>query len=75
VTEQNIIAICTREPMREGEYPDYIRIGNKGVTRIERREENLGSYGIVWFDVFKGQAEVRSASYNALDVASVEYGD
>jgi hypothetical protein len=57
----------------DGDASFYGRIGHNGVTRIERREENLGTYGIVWFDVFKG--EHLDASFNALAVADVYYSD
>jgi hypothetical protein len=43
------------------------------VTAIERREENLGQYGIVWFDVFAGDRMI--FSMNALHVAMVDYLD
>lgn len=66
-----INAIWGQEPMREGEYPDCHMVGSNGVTRIERREENLGTYGLVWFDVFKGD-EV-AWSVNASFVASIRY--
>ena len=40
--------ICGVEPHREGEYPDVYVVGSSHVTRIEEREQNLGTYGIVW---------------------------
>jgi hypothetical protein len=55
----------------EGDASLYARLGDLGVTRIERREENLGTYAIVWFDVFKG--DHLDASFNALAVAGVYY--
>jgi hypothetical protein len=73
MTEATITFICGREPMREGEYPHYTKVGDDGVTRIIKRNENCGTYGIEWFDVFKG--DWLSSSYNALDIACVTYGE
>ena len=42
-----------------------------GVTRIEVEEQNLGTYGISWFVVFKGDEEAHRM--NALHVATVSY--
>jgi hypothetical protein len=47
------------------------RVGMLGVTRIERREENLGTYSIIWLDVFTG--DHLDASFNALAVAEINY--
>lgn len=66
-----IKGIWGAEPLREREYPEAYIIGHEGITRIERREENLGTYGIVWFDAFKG--DTLAASMNAAFVASVAY--
>lgn len=73
---QTIKAISGLEPRREGEYPECYVVGHRGsatpeVTRIEMRLENLGSYGITWFDVFAGETLI--ASMNAIGVVSVEY--
>lgn len=68
---QIIKAVYGPEPMREGENPSCEIVGHGGVTRIERREDNLGTYGIAWFHVFKGELLVKS--YNALHVAEVIY--
>ena len=73
---QTIKAISGLEPRREGEYPECYVVGQRGsaipeVTRIEMRLENLGSYGITWFDIFAGETLI--ASMNAMAVASVEY--
>lgn len=73
---QKIKAISGMEPHREGEYPDSYIVGygsatNGPVTSIEQRIENLGSYGIAWFDIFV--SDVLIASMNAMAVASVEY--
>ena len=67
------------EPPREGEYPTTYTVGeNFGwsksiVTRIERREENFGTYGILWFDIFVG--DVLLASMNAMAVSEVHYAE
>jgi hypothetical protein len=66
-----IMGVYGPEPMREGENPSCEFVEYSGVTRIERREENLGDYRIVWFDVFKG--EHLAQSYNALHVSEVIY--
>ena len=47
------------------------RVGFKGVTSIEKGEENLGTYGIVWYEVYEGSRHSRS--YNAQFVAEVHY--
>lgn len=61
------------EPRREGEYPDCYIVGHSGVTLIVEREQNLGSYGILWFDVFKG--DHLSVSMNAVHVSNITYTD
>lgn len=66
-----IKSISGPEPLREGEYPDSYTVGNSGVTRIESREQNLGTYGIIWFDIFSGETII--ASVNGLYVASIVY--
>jgi len=66
-----IKCICGAEPRREGEVPEYYMVESHTVTRIEPREQNFGSYGILWFDVFKGDTLI--ASMNAMHVASVTY--
>lgn len=43
------------------------------VTSIVEREQNLGTYGIQWYDVWCG--EHRVASLNAAHVAEVRYSD
>lgn len=63
--------ICGAEPNREGEYPEIYIVGASPVRRIEAREQNLGTYGIMWFDVFSDDALI--ASMNASHVASVVY--
>lgn len=68
---RKIRAVYGQEPMREGEYPDSYSIGVSGVTRIECREQNLGTYGILWFDVFIG--DYVAASLNGIHISSVVY--
>lgn len=63
--------IAGAEPHREGEYAEIYIVGHAPVTKIEAREQNLGTYGIMWFDVFNGETII--ASMNALHVASVAY--
>ena len=71
MTEQAVIRILGALP------PDFqceqraYAVGFEGVTRIERREENLGTYGIVWFDAFADDRLV--ASMNAIFLSEVEY--
>lgn len=66
-----INAVWLEEPRAEGAVGDGARVGFEGVTRIERREDNMGTYGIAWFDVFKG--DVLFKSFNALCVAAIHY--
>lgn len=61
------------EPRRDGELPDCYVVGYGGITNIIEREQNLGTYGIAWFDVFKGDDLV--ASQNAAHVSSVTYDE
>lgn len=68
-----IKGVYLEEVRREGEYPDGATVGYDDVTRIERREDNMGTYGIAWFDVFKG--DVLFKSFNALCVAAVHYAE
>jgi len=50
--------------------PDWAyTLGVNGVTKIERSVENLGEYGIAWFDVYQG--EKLYVSVNAKTVARV----
>lgn len=63
--------VCGPEPRREGELPDAYLVGHGSVTSIETNEQNLGTYGIVWFNVFNGETLI--ASMNAMHVASVSY--
>ena len=68
--EQKIKNICGAENQR-GEEPDFYAVGYSGVTSIERAEENLGTYGIVWLRVMAGEVEI--ARMNALHVARIVF--
>lgn len=69
--DQKIRAIWGAEPVRDQEGCEAYVIGFKGVTSIVRRVENLGTYGMVWFDVFAGEQRIQSM--NASFVASIAY--
>lgn len=59
---------------REGdsEQDGYAVGGSYNVSKIEVREENLGTYGIKWYDVYDKEGNLK-ASFNALGVQSVIY--
>lgn len=59
------------EPHREGEYGWSYVVGYDGITSIEEHTENLGSYGITWFIVKRGEDAI--AKMNALHVAHVGF--
>ena len=67
----NIKSVSCIEPRREGEYPTYASVGSDQVTRIEYVDENLGTYGIGWFMVYKG--DFLALKINALAVEVVTY--
>lgn len=77
--DQPIEAIFGFEPMREGEYPTSFTVGQyydgryreKLCERITFREDNYGTHGVGWFDVWSGGEVVRSL--NACAVAEVYY--
>lgn len=66
-----IKAICGVEPRNDCQEPLGATCGYNGVTAIIKRDENLGTYGIAWFDIYKGDTVIQSI--NALSVASVFY--
>jgi hypothetical protein len=68
---KKIIAIACPDPRRDGEYGNGARVGYSLVDRIEAREQNLGTYGILWFDVYSGDRLLES--YNAVNVEVVIY--
>lgn len=59
------------EPRREGEYPIAHVVGFDGVTSITEMNENLGEYGIHWFQVWSGDRE--TARMNARYVVQVDF--
>lgn len=76
----SIKAIFGMEPQREGEYPQAHIVGSASlmpsgerytVSRIERREDNFGDHGLLWFDVFDGERLVTSMQGRA--VAEIHY--
>lgn len=69
---ETIRALFGAEPMRDDELPRAFIVGCDAVTKIERREENYGDHGLLWFDVYEG--ERRIASMNARFVAEIQYG-
>jgi hypothetical protein len=70
-----IKAICGDEPRREGEYPVAHVVNHTSfgftVTAIVENVENLGDYGIRWYEVYAGS--VLLTKMNAKYVASIEY--
>lgn len=68
---KSIRAVWGPWPSCPDEDPTGAAVGISGVTKIERREENLGTYGIVWFDVYVGNEVLRSL--NALHIEQIEY--
>lgn len=82
-TSHKIKGVFCPDPQRESEYGWSALVGFNfndarmgKVTRIERREENLGTYGIVWYDIFCTNNEGEEhlvASFNAQQVEVVTY--
>lgn len=87
-TSPKIKGVFCPDPPRGDEYGWSAYVGftfndlRQGkVSKIERREENLGTYGIVWYDVFCSppdeagftDTEVLVASFNAAQVTVVTY--
>lgn len=68
---RTIQSVWMPEPPRQGEYQSGAHVGADGITRIEYREQNMGTYGIGWFDVYRGDVAVKS--FNAVTVAEVIY--
>lgn len=65
-----IKGVFCAEPRRDGEYPIAHVVGYDGVTEITESQENLGTYGIHWFHVWKDGVEV--SRVNATGVVSVD---
>lgn len=81
-----IKAIFGMEPGREGEYPTAHIVGGVShsvhgnadarpftVTKIERREDNFGDHGLLWYDVYDGDRVAVSMQGRA--VAEVHHGE
>lgn len=58
-------------PVVEGDERVGATVGHNQVTQIEMREQDLGSYGIIWFDVFRG--DKLWMSLNGMMTAQVDY--
>jgi len=71
-----IKTVSCAEPMREGEYPWCFRVSGtfdhtkRVIARIEREEENLGTYGIAWFVGYDAEGR-ELGRINALHAAAV----
>lgn len=68
-----IRAIYGPEPLRDQEFPRCWMVGSDAVTRIEKREDNYGDHGLLWFDVYEGDRLV--ASMSGRHVAEIIYGE
>ena len=81
---RTITAIYGMEPKRDGEFPLAHIVGGQSfvvhgqantepfiTTAITRRAENMGSYGIAWFDVSSTNGV--ELSVQAMAVAEVHY--
>jgi hypothetical protein len=82
VSCRRIVAIYGMEPQRADEYPTGHKVGQTSrwadgtvftVIRIERREENMGTYGLLWFDIFYGDGDRVACSMQGTAVAEVHY--
>lgn len=80
---QAILFIEGHEPLREGEYPAFFKVGEEHgqleqeVAEITHRYEHRGDHGIGWYDVWTekdGKRQLR-ASMNERAVATVGYED
>lgn len=75
---QKILSVTGCEPQRVGEYPEQFQVGYANyltkirVARIEREEENLGQYGIVWFVAYAEDGSI-IGKMNALNTAIIYY--
>jgi hypothetical protein len=66
-----IKSIIGPEPVHKSEYPTTWFIDYDGVTEIREVTENLGTYGITWYEVHAGDKLI--AKMNALHTAEVRY--
>ena len=61
--ERRVIkAIEGPEPHREGEYPWHLAVGCGGITAIVCRDAFRGDHSTVWYDVYVGDAVIKSVS-------------
>jgi hypothetical protein len=70
--QHKIKRISGAEPRRDGEYPVIYALGFDGVVLIEEEQENLGTYGIIWFKAYKDDGTL-VGKMNAAYVANVDY--
>ena len=77
--KEKIKGVYGGEPMRQGEYPAAMVVGfnmfgldSSLVHNIETEEQNLGTYGILWFKAFRADGHMLG-KMNAAQVSLVEY--
>jgi hypothetical protein len=63
--------IAGHEPRRDNEHPTFFKVGDDGVTAIRYSERNMGTYGVGFFQVWKG--DVLFHEMNITAVADVRY--
>lgn len=85
MSNPTITAVFGMEPQRDQENAQAHVVGSKSyvvgpcaprpftVGRIERREENFGDHGILWFDVFDMDGRLVT-SMQGRAVAEIHYG-
>jgi hypothetical protein len=66
MNDMTIDGIYGLEPMREGEYPIYYKLGVNDVTKIEFEECVYGDHGIGQFHIYKGDKLVSTVMHRAL---------
>lgn len=75
---QKIKMVVGTEPRREGEYPVAFVVGqapyhmSQPVYNIVQVDENLGTYGIVWFVAYDKEGNM-IGKMNALHTETVQY--
>lgn len=80
MAKEKIKGVYGGEPYREGEYPAAMVVGypmfgqntDSEVHNIETEEQNLGTYGILWYKAFRKDGHMLG-KMNALHVSMVEY--
>ena len=76
---KSILGFETREsdPIFYTLQPAYFNAKTASASRIELREENKGTYGITWYDIYKTGGETGKeylhSSVNAMRVEEVSY--